>query len=94
LNEWAENVYEMSKKQYKWLIPEEIPSPLRGTIRTEYDECIDEFLKSGLESARVNLSDVKPKTLARMLVNRIKKKDLKDKVTVALRKDKVYLVKP
>ena len=84
----------MSKKEYKWIVAEELPPWLMPRKRKEYDECIDEFLKSGLESARVKISDVKPKTLARILASRIKKKDLKDKVTVALRKDRVYLVKP
>ena len=48
------------KKEYKWIIPEELPRPVRPKKRVEYDEAIDEFLDSNLKSARVNIPNVKP----------------------------------
>lgn len=83
----------MSKKEFKWIIPEEIPKWMIVKARKEYDECIDEFLESNLESARVNIPDVKTKSLARLLAGRIKKRQLSDKVRVSVRKDRVYLVR-
>ena len=82
----------MSRKSYKWIVPEEIPSPI-ARKRTEYDECIEEFLKSGLESVRVNIPNTNPKTLSSQLSSRRKAKGLKNKVAVCCRKDKVYLVR-
>ena len=82
----------MSRKSYKWIVPEEIPSPI-ARKRTEYDECIEEFLNSDLESARVNIPGAKPRSLARLLVRRIEQKGLKDKVTVSVRKERIYLVR-
>jgi len=83
----------MSKKEFKWIVREELPSPLMFRRRKEYDECIEEFLNSDLESARVNIPGAKPRSLARLLVRRIEQKGLKDKVTVSVRKERIYLVR-
>ena len=83
----------MSKKKFKWLVPEELPSPVQVKRRKEYDECVEEFLESGLKSARVNIPGVKPLSLARLLTGRIKRKGLTGKIRVSVRKDKVYLVR-
>ncbi len=81
----------MSKKKYKWIIPEELPRPARPKKRVEYDEAIDEFLNSDLKSARVNIPNVKPKTLYATLQTRIRMRKLRDKIRVIKRKDKVFL---
>lgn len=84
----------MSKSKYKWLVPEEIPEPLRFVRkRGEYDECLEEFLKSGLPSARVNIPNTKPKNVWSQLRRRVKNKGLRDKVKVSIRGDKVYLLR-
>ena len=83
----------MSKKKYKWIIPEELPTPVRPKKRVEYDEAIDEFLNSDLKSARVNIPNVKPKTLYATLQTRIRMRKLRDKIRVCKSGDKVYLVK-
>jgi hypothetical protein len=83
----------LSSKKYKWIIPEEVPSFMKGMRRKEFDECIEEFIQSGLESARVMIPNTKPKSLARILAGRIKKEGLKDKVAVSLRGEKVFLVR-
>ena len=83
----------MSEKKYKWIIPEELPGPVVKR-REEYDECLDEFLESGLASARVTIPGVKPVSVARLLATRIKKRGLKGKVMVSVRKGKVYLIRP
>ena len=79
------------KKEYKWIIPEELPRPVRPKKRVEYDEAIDEFLDSNLKSARVNIPNVKPKTLYATLQTRIRMRKLRDKIRVIKRKDKVFL---
>lgn len=38
----------------------------------KYDECVEEFLESGLKSARVNISGVKPQSIYLLLLKRIK----------------------
>jgi len=81
------------KKEYKWIIPEELPRPVRPKKRTEYDECIDEFLKSDLKSARVNIPNIKPRTLYSQLQARIRMRKLRDKIRVSKCGDKIYLVK-
>ena len=83
----------MSKKKYKWIIPEELPTPVRPRKRVEYDEAIDEFLNSDLKSARVNIPNVKPRTLYSQLQARIRMRKLRDKIRVIKRKDKVFLYK-
>ena len=83
----------MSKKKYKWIIPEELPTPIRPKKKVEYDEAIDEFLNSDLKSARVNIPNVKPKTLYATLQTRIRMRKLRDKIRVCKSGDKVYLVK-
>jgi len=82
----------MSTKKFKWLQPEEVPK-LASRRRTEYDECIEEFLQSGLESARVNIPNTHHKTLVSQLLTRIKEKGLKDEVAVRQRKGAVFLTR-
>ena len=83
----------MSEK-FKWIVKEKIPPPVRFVRkRLEYDECLDEFLKSDLKSARVEIQNSKPKNLYRQLHKRIKEKGLEGKVRVCIRKNKVYLVR-
>ena len=83
----------MSKKKYKWIIPEELPTPVRPKKRIEYDEAIDEFLNSDLKSARVNIPNVKPKTLYATLQSRIRKRKLRNQIRVVKHKDRIYLIK-
>lgn len=83
----------MNKKKYKWIIPEELPSPVRPRKRVEYDEAIDEFLDSNLKSARVNIPNVKPKTLYATLQTRIRMRKLRNKIRVCKSGDKIYLIK-
>jgi len=83
----------MTKKKYKWIIPEEYPYKIVVKERREYDECIKEFLRSGFDSARVNMPHIKPKTLASQLYVHIKKLGLKDQIKVCLRGDRVYLMR-
>lgn len=82
----------MPKKKYKWIVAEEIPAP--GYFKkSKYDDCIDEFLESGLEAAKVNIPEVKPQSLSMLLRMRIKKRGLTDKIKVCIEKDKVYLLR-
>lgn len=83
----------MSKKHYRWLVPEKLPSPLVARRREEYDECIKEFLDSGLETARVNIPNAKPKSLYRQLDKTLRKKGLRESIRVCIRRDKVFLVR-
>jgi len=82
-----------SKKKYKWIIPEELPTPVRPKKRLEYDEAIDEFLNSDLKSARINIPNVKPKTLYTTLRNKLKKRGLRSRLRVVKHKDRIYLVR-
>lgn len=61
--------------------------------KNKYDECIEEFLESGLESARVDFPNVKLNSLYALLKDSIDKKGLKDKIRACRRKGNVYLVK-
>ena len=83
----------MSKKKYKWIIPEELPTPVRPKKRVEYDEAIDEFLNSDLKSARVSIPNVKPRTLYSQLQTRIRKRKLRSQIRVVKHKDRIYLIK-
>jgi hypothetical protein len=84
----------MSEKKHKFIVPEELPSPLRFLRkRGEYDECLEEFFKSNFKSVRVAIPDAKPVSLYRQLNKRLKKKGLREKVKVCIRSGKVYLVK-
>ncbi len=78
----------------KWIVPEKLPTPVRVLRRRgEYDECIQEFVQSELTSALISIPGVRPGTLYSQLTKRIKARGLKEKVKVAKRKDKIYLVK-
>ena len=82
----------MAKRKFKWIVPEEVPVP--GYIKKgKYDECIKEFLESGLASARVEIPKVKPSSSYLLLRGRINKMGLREKITVYKRKDKVFLIK-
>ena len=82
----------LSERKYKWIVPEEVPTP--GYIkRGKYDECITEFLESGLTSAKVNIPKVKPQSTYLLLRDRLKKMGLEEKTTVCLRKGNVFLVR-
>lgn len=72
------------------LIPEEIPSVSKATV---YNDVIEDFLKSGEPSARVEMPKRKPSTLHQGL---LKAKRLNPKyasVSVVRRGDTVYLKK-
>jgi hypothetical protein len=58
-----------------------------------YDACVDEFLASGLKSARADFPDVKASTSCSRLSESVDKKGLKDKVAVCKRKGKVFMVR-
>ena len=83
----------MSKKGYKYIVAEKLPSRLEFKRRIEYDECVKEFLEGEVDSARVVIPGVKPKTLARILIERVKKQGLNKQVMVSIRKDRIYLVR-
>jgi hypothetical protein len=82
----------LPERKYKWIKPEKL-TPLAYKTREEYDECIEEFLESNIKSARVNISGVKPQSMHMLLLKRIRKRGLRDKIAVCIRKGKVYLVK-
>ncbi len=73
------------------LISEELPVLERAVRTSEYDELLDEFIKSSLKTARVEYPDKSMKALMAALRSRIKKRNLN--VKVALRKGNLYLTK-
>jgi len=79
----------MAGERYKWIVPEDIRS-LGGV----YDDCIQEFLESGVRSARVDIPGKKPKSTYLLLKKSLRKKGLQDKVSVCMRFGKVYLSRP
>ena len=79
----------MTEKKYKFIEPEEIPKVRRIG---DYDRIINEFLESGLESARVTY-EKEAKTLVLGLQNRMRARGLKDQVKARKIGDNVYLQK-
>jgi len=73
------------------LIKEELPVLERAVRTSEYDELLDDFVKSELKTARVEYPDKSMKALMAALRSRIKKRNLS--VKVALRKGNLYLTK-
>ena len=77
-------------KPYR-LISSELPVLERAVRTSEYDELLDDFIKSSLKTARVEYPDKSMKALMAALRSRIKKRNLG--VKVALRKGNLYLTK-
>ena len=85
--------YLMSKmkredKPYR-LISAELPVLERAVRTSEYDELLDDFIKSSLRTARIEYPDKSMKALMAALRSRIKKRNLS--LRVALRKGNLYL---
>jgi hypothetical protein len=77
----------MKEKKHEFIEPAKIPKFKRMGI---YDKIINEFLESKLDSAKVTYEKT-PKILAFGLRNRIKTRELKNKVKVRKVGDSVYL---
>jgi len=78
------------EKPYK-LISEELPVQERAVRTSEYDELLDDFVKSDMKTVRVEFPDKSAKALMAALRIRVKKRDLK--VKVVSRKESLYLTK-
>ena len=78
------------EKPYR-LISSELPVLERAIRTSEYDELLDDFIKSSSKTARVEYPDKSMKALMAALRSRIKKRNLS--VKVALRKGNLYLTK-
>jgi len=77
-------------KPYR-LISAELPVLERAVRTSEYDELLDDFIKSSDKTARVEYPDKSMKALMAALRSRIKKRNLS--LRVALRKGNLYLTK-
>jgi len=78
------------EKPYE-LVEEELPVLERAVRTSEYDELLDDFVKSDLKTARVEYPSKSIKALMAALRSRIKKRDLN--IKVAMRKSNLYLTK-
>lgn len=78
------------EKPYE-LVEEELPVLERAVRTSEYDELLDDFVKSDLKTARVEYPGKSIKALMAALRSRIKKRDLN--IKVAMRKSNLYLTK-
>jgi hypothetical protein len=73
------------------LVPEELPGPVTARRTSIYDELLDEFVGSSMDTARLEYPGRSVNALMAGLRSRIKTRSLP--VRVVLRKGKLYLTK-
>ena len=87
----------MREGEFKYGKPvssEEIPKPRRRL--PQYDECLEEFLKSGYDLWQVNINALpskKPRVILSSLKWRIKHRSKFKNIHVFMHKNKIYLEK-